>query len=135
MGLLSELARGVFRGADRVAEFTTKRGHRTFFRNRGARRTGVLLSSGKFITYREMVPEFVVPSLQGFRLKPYVSYCASKGTEAPMTAKRLFDEVVAPQIEKDVKDKTFDPNHLEKYGFEPTQDGKLFQLHPKNYVR
>lgn len=96
---------------------------------------GVLTSSKKFILIKEMVPQFVVPDLAGFKLKPYVSYRAPEGSEPPMTAKQLFTELVAPRIEKDVKEGTFDPNALEKYGFEPTQEGKLFQLFPKNYVR
>ncbi|KAM9370941.1 large ribosomal subunit protein mL41 [Phaethornis superciliosus] len=135
MGLLSQLARGLVRGADRTAPFTSKRGPRSYNKGRGAKRPGLLTSNRKFILIREMVPEFIVPNLEGFKLKPYVSYRAPQGSEPPMTAKKLFDEVVAPRIEKDVKDGTFDPNNLEKYGFEPTQEGKLFQLFPKNYVR
>ncbi|XP_015222202.1 large ribosomal subunit protein mL41 [Lepisosteus oculatus] len=135
MGLLSALARGLARGADRMAEFTSKRGPRTFYKGRGARRTGALTCSGKFVSVREMVPEFVVPPLEGCRLKPYVSYRAPPGTEAPLTPQSLFREAVAPRIEKDLRDGTFDPQGLEKYGFEPSQEGKLFKLYPKNYVR
>ncbi|XP_005994514.1 large ribosomal subunit protein mL41 [Latimeria chalumnae] len=134
MGLLADLARGLVRGADRMAEFTSKRGCKTHYKPRGTKRTGFITSSGKFVTVKEMVPEFVVPNLSGFKLKPYVSYKAPTGTEEPFTAKKLFMEVVAPQIEKDIKEGSFDPNNLEKYGFEPTQEGKLFQLYPKNYV-
>lgn len=96
---------------------------------------GYLTLGGKFIKIKEMVPEFVVPNLTGFKLKPYVSYKTPKGTEPPLTAKQLFMDVVAPQIEKDIKGGTFDPHNLEKYGYESTQEGKLFQLFPKNYVR
>lgn len=135
MGLLTELVRGLVRGADRMSPFTSKRGPRSYNKGRGAKKLGVLTSSKKFILIKEMVPEFVVPDLEGFKLKPYVSYRAPEGSEPPMTAKQLFTEVVAPRIEKDVKEGTFDPNNLEKYGFEPTQEGKLFQLFPKNYVR
>ncbi|NXY76827.1 RM41 protein, partial [Glareola pratincola] len=135
MGLLTELARGLVRGADRMSPFTSKRGPRSYNKGRGAKRPGVLTSSRKFIRIKEMVPQFIVPDLEGFKLKPYVSYRAPPGSEPPMTAKQLFTEVVAPRIEKDVKEGTFDPNNLEKYGFEPTQEGKLFQLFPKNYVR
>ncbi|XP_008937164.1 PREDICTED: 39S ribosomal protein L41, mitochondrial, partial [Merops nubicus] len=115
--------------------FTSKRGPRTYNKGRGAKKPGVLTASHKFLLVKEMVPEFVVPDLRGFKLKPYVSYRAPEGSEQPMTAKQLFTEVVAPRIEKDVKEGTFDPENLEKYGFEPTQEGKLFQLYPKNYVR
>ncbi|NWU11465.1 RM41 protein, partial [Cephalopterus ornatus] len=135
MGLLSQLARGLVRGADRLSPFTSKRGPRSFNKGRGAKRPGVLTSNKKFLLVKEMVPEFVVPDLTGFKLRPYVSYRAPEGSEPPATARQLFDELVAPHIEKDVKDGTFDPDNLEKYGFEPTQEGKLFQLFPKNYAR
>ncbi|NWH47371.1 RM41 protein, partial [Fregata magnificens] len=135
MGLLTELARGLVRGADRMSPFTSKRGPRSYNKGRGAKKLGVLTSNRKFLLIKEMVPQFVVPNLEGFKLKPYVSYRAPEGSEPPLTAKQLFTEVVAPRIEKDVKQGAFDPNNLEKYGFEPTQEGKLFQLFPKNYVR
>ncbi|XP_051492527.1 39S ribosomal protein L41, mitochondrial [Apus apus] len=135
MGLLTDLARGLVRGADRMSPFTSKRGPRSHNKGRGAKKLGVLTSSRKFILVKEMVPEFVVPNLEGFKLKPYVSYRAPEGSEPPVTAQQLFTQLVAPRIEKDVKDGTFDPGNLEKYGFEPTQEGKLFQLFPKNYVR
>ncbi|NXL97452.1 RM41 protein, partial [Tyrannus savana] len=135
MGLLSQLARGLVRGADRMSPFTSKRGPRTFNKGRGAKNLGVLTSSKKFLLVKEMVPEFVVPDLTDFKLRPYVSYRAPEGSEPAPTARQLFDQLVAPRIEKDVKDGTFEPGKLEKYGFEPTQEGKLFQLFPKNYAR
>lgn len=82
-----------------------------------------------------MVPEFVVPNLEGFKLKPYVSYRSPRGSEPPVTAQSLFAEVVAPQIKHDIKEGTFSKDQLEKYGFESTQEGKLFKLYPKSYVR
>ncbi|NWI69984.1 RM41 protein, partial [Todus mexicanus] len=135
MGLLGALSRGLLRGADRMAPFTSKRGPRSHNKGRGAQRPGLRTAGGKFVLVPEMVPEFVVPDLRGFKLRPYVSYRAPEGAEQPLTAKQLFSEVVAPRIEKDVKDGTFDASKLEKYGFEPTQEGKLFQLFPKNYAR
>ncbi|XP_015734141.1 39S ribosomal protein L41, mitochondrial [Coturnix japonica] len=135
MGLLTELGRGLVRGADRMAPFTSKRGPRSYNKGRGAKKMGVLTRNGKFILIKQMVPQFVVPDLAGFKLKPYVSYRAPAGTEPALTARRIFDELVAPRIERDVKDGTYDHNALHKYGYEPTQEGKLFQLFPKNYVR
>ncbi|KAM3611320.1 uncharacterized protein V6R79_016552 [Siganus canaliculatus] len=135
MGVLSTLMRGLVRGADRMAEFTSKRGSRTHNKGRGARATGLRLSSSKFLPIRGMIPEFVVPNLEEFKLKPYVSYRCPKGTEPPLTCQSLFDELVAPRIKKDVDEDTFSEDRLEKYGFEPTQEDKLFQLYPKNYVR
>ncbi|KAI3372065.1 hypothetical protein L3Q82_006709 [Scortum barcoo] len=135
MGVLSTLVRGLVRGADRMSEFTSKRGSRTHNKGRGSRPTGLRLSSGKFLPVRAMIPEFVVPNLEGFKLKPYVSYRCPAGIEPPVTAQSLFAEVVAPQIKKDFEQGTFSTEQLEKYGFEPTQEGKLFKLYPKNYVR
>ena len=135
MGVLSTLMRGLVRGADRMAEFTSKRGSRTHNKGRGARPTGLRLSSRKFLSIRAMIPEFVVPNLEEFKLKPYVSYRAPRGTAPPVTAESVFAEVVAPHIQKDFEDGTFSIEQMDKYGFEPTQEGKLFKLYPKNYVR
>ncbi|KAJ8413822.1 hypothetical protein AAFF_G00064200 [Aldrovandia affinis] len=118
-----------------MAEFTSKRGPRTFYKGRGARATGVITSSRKFVSIKEMVPEFVVPSLEGFKLKPYVSYRTPTGTEPALTPETLFTQAVAPRIKKDIEDGTFSPERLEEYGFDPNQEGKLFKLYPKNFVR
>ncbi|CAK6959648.1 S ribosomal protein L41%2C mitochondrial [Scomber scombrus] len=135
MGVLSTLMRGLMRGADRMSEFTSKRGSRTHNKGRGSRPTGLKLSSNKYLTLRAMIPEFVVPDLEEFKLRPYVSYRTPKGTEPPVTAESLFAEAVAPQIKKDFDEGTFSKEQLEKYGFDPKQEGKLFKLYPKNFVR
>ncbi|KAK2506500.1 hypothetical protein MC885_019342 [Smutsia gigantea] len=135
MGLLSGAARALMRGADRMSRWTSKRGPRTFYKSRGAKGTGVRAHDGTFVLVKEMVPELVVPELAGFRLKPYVNYRAPAGADTPLTARQLFQEAAAPAVAKDFKNGTFDPEHLEKYGFEPTQEGKLFQLYPKNFPR
>ncbi|XP_053180828.1 39S ribosomal protein L41, mitochondrial [Scomber japonicus] len=135
MGVLSTLMRGLMRGADRMSEFTSKRGSRTHNKGRGSRPTGLKLSSNKYLTVKAMIPEFVVPDLEEFKLRPYVSYRTPKGTEPPLTAESLFAEVVAPQIKIDFEEGTFSKDQLEKYGFNPKQEGKLFKLYPKNFVR
>lgn len=134
MGILSRLVQGLRRGADRMSEFTSKRGSRTHNKGRGARPTGLALSSRKFVAVRAMIPELVVPHLDGFKLKPYVSYKCQRGSAPAVTAQSLFSDVVAPHIAKDFKEGTFSRDQLEKYGFEPTQEGKLFKLYPKSYV-
>ncbi|KAM8933631.1 large ribosomal subunit protein mL41 [Pelodytes ibericus] len=135
MGLLGNLVRGLVRGADRMSVTTSKRGPNSYNKGRGSKMAGYLTSSGKFVKVKEMVPEYVVPDLATFKLKPYVTYKAPAGTEEEMTPKKLFQETVAPLIEKDIQEGTFNPEDLEKYGFEPTQKGKVFQLFPKNYVQ
>ncbi|XP_054854189.1 39S ribosomal protein L41, mitochondrial [Eublepharis macularius] len=135
MGLLGELTRGLVRGADRTAAWTSKRGPRTFSKSRGTKVVGYLTCSRKFKFVPEMMPKLVVPDLTGFKLRPYVSYRAPAGSEPPLTAHDLFQETVAPRIKEDIQEGTFDAENLEKYGFEPSQEGKLFQLFPKNFVR
>ncbi|XP_002723099.1 large ribosomal subunit protein mL41 [Oryctolagus cuniculus] len=135
MGILTAVTRGLVRGADRMSQWTSKRGPRTFNKGRGAKGTGVRASGGRFVPVKEMAPEFVVPDLAGFKLKPYVSYRAPAGADEPLTAKALFLDTAAPAIEKDFREGAFDPENLEKYGFERTQEGKLFQLYPKNFPR
>uniref|UniRef100_G3TR24 Uncharacterized protein n=1 Tax=Loxodonta africana TaxID=9785 RepID=G3TR24_LOXAF len=80
-------------------------------------------------------PELVVPDLTGFSAQALRQLPRPRGAETPLTAQQLFLEAVAPAVEKDFKEGTFDPENLEKYGFEPTQEGKLFQLYPKNFPR
>ncbi|XP_030660892.1 39S ribosomal protein L41, mitochondrial-like [Nomascus leucogenys] len=137
MGVLAAAARCLVRGADRISKWTSKRGPRSFKgrKGRGAKGTGFLTSGWRFVQIKEMVPEFVVPALTCFKLKLYVSYRVPESEETSLTAAQLFSEAVARAIEKDFKDGTFDPDNLEKCGFEPTQEGKLFQLYPRNFLR
>ncbi|XP_004613291.1 39S ribosomal protein L41, mitochondrial [Sorex araneus] len=135
MGILSAAAGAVLRGADRMSRWTSKRGPRTHYKGRGAKGTGVRGRDGAFVQVPAMVPELVVPALTGFRLRPYVNYRAPAGDEQPLTAEQLFRDTAAPAIEKDFRDGSLDPARLDKYGFEPAQEGKLFQLYPKNFPR
>lgn len=135
MGILSAAAAVVLRGADRMSKWTSKRGPRSHYKGRGAQSTGVRGRGGVFVQVREMVPEFVVPALSGFKLKPYVNYRAPAGDEQPLTAERLFRATAAPAIEKAFRDGTLQPARLHEHGFEPSQEGKLFQLYPKNFAR
>uniref|UniRef100_A0ACB8F0P7 39S ribosomal protein L41, mitochondrial n=1 Tax=Sphaerodactylus townsendi TaxID=933632 RepID=A0ACB8F0P7_9SAUR len=115
MGLLGELTRGLVRGADRTSAWTSKRGPRTFYKSRGSKPAGYLTCSAKFRLVPEMVPKLVVPDLTGFKLRPYVSYRAPAGSEPPVTARHLFQEIVAPRVKKDVEEGTFDAEKLEKW--------------------
>lgn len=47
---------------------------------------------------KEMEPELIVPDLEGFNLKPYVSYKTKDINTPEFTAKRLFDTVYAGEI-------------------------------------
>lgn len=52
----------------------------------------------KFVYVKEMEPELVVPDLDDFELKPYVSYRVEDIDTKPFTAKDLFDAVYAEGI-------------------------------------
>lgn len=63
-----------------------------------------------FVYVKEMEPELVVPDLEGFELKPYVSYRTEDIDVKPFTAKDLFDTVYARKIIEDFKE-----NKIEEY--------------------
>ncbi|XP_066467015.1 large ribosomal subunit protein mL41 [Tiliqua scincoides] len=135
MGLLGALARGLTRGADRTAAWTSKRGPRSFYKSRGAQPLGRLTGSRKFRLEPERVPRLVVPVLApGGPLKAYVSYRAPPGAEPAPSARALFEQAAAPAVRADLRQGRFDPQALQRYGFRPRQDG-LFRLFPSNLVR
>ncbi|XP_071632223.1 large ribosomal subunit protein mL41 isoform X1 [Temnothorax longispinosus] len=76
---------------------------------RGTRGTGYQLGD-KWIHVPEMVPELIVPSLEGFTLKPYVSYKAEGITEPEFTAQDLFDVVYSEKIKEDLANGQLDEN-------------------------
>ncbi|CAN7980096.1 unnamed protein product [Ixodes pacificus] len=51
----------------------------------------------------EMEPQLVVPDLEGFQLKPYVSYRAAEVCQGEFTARDLFDAQYSEQVAKDFK--------------------------------
>lgn len=57
-----------------------------------------------------MIPELIVPSLEGFTLKPYVSYQVEKITEPEFTAQDLFDVVYSKKIKEDFANDQLDEN-------------------------
>ncbi|KAI5705630.1 hypothetical protein M8J76_002837 [Diaphorina citri] len=59
----------------------------------------------------ETIPELIVPNLEGFNLKPYVSYRTNEIQTPEFTAKDLFIEVYAEKINKD-----FEANKLDEDG-------------------
>ncbi|KAK3798143.1 hypothetical protein RRG08_057875 [Elysia crispata] len=59
--------------------------------------------TGEYIHVPEMVPEFVVPDLTGFELKPYVSYRAKEINQAPLTPKDVFNSVYAETVEDEYR--------------------------------
>lgn len=59
----------------------------------------------------ETIPELIVPDLEGFNLKPYVSYRTNDVDTPEFTAKDLFFEVYSEKIKQD-----FLENKLDEHG-------------------
>lgn len=76
---------------------------------RGVRNTGYWVGS-RFVQVPEMMPELIIPSLEGFTLKPYVSYRVQNVTEPEFTAQDLFDVVYSEKIKKDFANSQLDEN-------------------------
>lgn len=95
----------------------------------------------KFVYVKEMEPELVVPDLEGFQLKPYVSYRAEEVDTRPHTAKELFDNVYASQIkndfeEKNVEDYDYSQEQIDEARLKAMQTGSdLFEDHTTDGVR
>jgi len=73
----------------------------------------------------EMIPELIVPSLEGFTLKPYVSYKVKDFTIPEYTAQSLFDDIYAKKIKED-----FERNELNENG-EPLNPSEYEKLTPQ----
>ncbi|XP_059481834.1 large ribosomal subunit protein mL41 [Neocloeon triangulifer] len=58
----------------------------------------------KFVQVPEMMSELVVPDLEGFTLKPYVSYRVPDVIQTEFTSQDLFDAVYSKKIVQDFKE-------------------------------
>ncbi|XP_014212288.1 39S ribosomal protein L41, mitochondrial [Copidosoma floridanum] len=92
--------------------------------DRGTRKIGYF-KGDKFIAIPEMIPELIVPNLEGFKLKPYVSYKSEDVYQEPFTAKDLFMAIYASKIKDD-----FDKGKLTPEG-EPLEPNEAEKLTPK----
>lgn len=53
---------------------------------------------GNFVLVKEMIPEFVVPDLTDFKLKPYVSYKVKEVKQSPLSSEDLFNACYAKGV-------------------------------------
>lgn len=67
----------------------------------GVRRTTMADEFGNVVDVPEMIPEFIVPDLKDFPLKPYVSYRATPFTQGEFTPEDLFGAVYSQKIVDD----------------------------------
>ncbi|ELU11675.1 hypothetical protein CAPTEDRAFT_226355 [Capitella teleta] len=69
---------------------------------------------GGFHFDEDMVPDFVVPDLTNFKLKPYVSYNVEEINQSEFTAKNLFDECYAKKLVEDFQEGKIDATTVEE---------------------
>mmetsp|Transcript_10179 Transcript_10179/g.30619 ORF Transcript_10179/g.30619 Transcript_10179/m.30619 type:complete len:86 (-) Transcript_10179:2447-2704(-) len=56
-----------------IAQLNSKRGPRNYYKGKGVQPTGRHTRKGGYILDKLKLPNFVVPDLTGFTLKPYVA--------------------------------------------------------------
>lgn len=66
---------------------TTKRVPRGFYKGKNCKPTGFHTRKGGYVIVQEKLPNYVVPDLTDFKLKPYVSQCPSETATASTEAK------------------------------------------------
>ncbi|CAI9758130.1 unnamed protein product [Fraxinus pennsylvanica] len=66
---------------------TSKRSPRGYYKGKNCKPTGFHTRKGGYVVVPEKLPNYVVPDLTDFKLKPYVSQCAREVTEAAESAK------------------------------------------------
>ncbi|EZA47493.1 hypothetical protein DMN91_005063 [Ooceraea biroi] len=91
---------------------------------RGVKDTGYKRGD-EWVHVPEMVPELIVPSLEGFTLKPYVSYRVQNVKSPRFSAHRLFDALYAKKIKED-----FEKGELDENG-EPLNPSEYEKLTPQ----
>lgn len=84
---------------------------------RGVRETGYRIN-GRFFPVPEMVPELIVPDLEGCKLKPYVSYKCPDVVQSEFTSQDLFNAIYAEKIVEDFKNGQLNADGTSK---EPSQ--------------
>lgn len=98
--------------------------HYVLYLERGVRDIGFKVE-GRWVCVPEMIPELIVPSLEGFTLKPYVSYKAENISQGEYTAEDLFNEVYAKKIKEDFNNQQLHPNG------DPVNPSEYERLTPK----
>ncbi|KAK4352374.1 hypothetical protein RND71_027892 [Anisodus tanguticus] len=59
---------------------TTKRVPRGFYKGKNCEPTGFHTRKGGYVIMQEKLPNYVVPDLTNFKLRPYVSQCPREAT-------------------------------------------------------
>lgn len=92
--------------------------------DRGTRKIGFKVGD-HYVVVPEMIPELVVPDLEGCKMKPYVSYRSTRVVQSEFTPQDLFNAVYADKIRSD-----FEAGKLDDNG-NPLEPNELELLTPK----
>ncbi|KAJ6331825.1 hypothetical protein OIU76_010251 [Salix suchowensis] len=91
LGLITGIARAMRRKRTSSLDIlSSKRAPRTYYKGKNCKPTGFHTRKGGYVVVPEKLPNYVVPDLTDFKLKPYVSQCPTevKTTEASELAKQ-----------------------------------------------
>ncbi|XP_009113524.3 39S ribosomal protein L41-A, mitochondrial isoform X1 [Brassica rapa] len=76
LGLLSAIGRSFRRKrASSLDILSPKRAPRDFYKGKNCKSTGFHTKKGGYVVQPDKLPNYVIPDLTGFKLKPYVSQC------------------------------------------------------------
>ncbi|KAJ8762509.1 hypothetical protein K2173_007948 [Erythroxylum novogranatense] len=90
LGLIIGIARAYRRKRTSSLDIlSSKRAPRDYYKGKNCKSTGFHTRKGGYVIMPEKLPNYVIPDLTDFKLKPYVSQCATevKTTEASEPAK------------------------------------------------
>ncbi|KAL7646959.1 UNVERIFIED_CONTAM: hypothetical protein RMT77_002216 [Armadillidium vulgare] len=90
--------------------------------NRGDRPVGFEDEKGRIKVVPEMIPDIIVPDLENFSLKPYVSYRVPDVTQSEFTPQDLFYAIYSKKIAEDFKKGLLDEDGNPK---EPSEEEQL----------
>ncbi|PIA36107.1 hypothetical protein AQUCO_03400188v1 [Aquilegia coerulea] len=86
LGLIQGIGRAMRRKrASTLNILSSKRAPRDYYKGKNCKPTGFHTRKGGYVVVEEKLPNYVVPDLTDFKLKPYVSQCPRemKTTTAP----------------------------------------------------
>ncbi|KAK9735279.1 hypothetical protein RND81_04G195800 [Saponaria officinalis] len=90
LGLILGLGRAMRRKRTSSLDIlSSKRAPRNYYKGKNCIPTGFHTRKGGYVVVQEKLPNYVVPDLSGFQLKPYVSQCSlnAKMSESGDTSK------------------------------------------------
>ncbi|KAK9153272.1 hypothetical protein Sjap_000752 [Stephania japonica] len=86
MGLIQGVARAMRRKrTSSLNILSSKRAPRDYYKGKNCKPTGFHTRKGGYVVQDEKLPNYVVPDLTDFKLKPYVSQCPREVKSAAET--------------------------------------------------